>query len=194
MADAIKLQVTDTGVINVLGRITALVSPSGMRPIYYMIGRQLEANARARFDTKTDPGGRAWAKWADSTAAARRREGRGTVLEYSRRMRESLTHRIGRSTSEGVEVGFGVPYAAIHEEGATIKARSQINAHDKKGRFMSRSKAAKRKRAVRISFSSIASYKIPARHMLFDGKTLGAKDRGDIIAIVNRILKDSALL
>lgn len=84
-----------------------------MTPVNRAIGGVLERNVNLGFDTKTDPGGRAWAAWAQSARAARLREGRGNLLEYTGRMRDSLTHL---ADARGVEVGFGVNYARYHEQ------------------------------------------------------------------------------
>jgi phage gpG-like protein len=76
------------------------------------IAALLESYANIRFDTKTDPDGKAWPEWAPSTRAAREREGRGTLMEYSGFMREGLTSAFGPSFAE---VFLTAPYADAHE-------------------------------------------------------------------------------
>lgn len=105
------ITVTDVGVSAALRAMMAQLSD--LTPIYKAIGSKLERNVNLRFDTKTDPAGKAWAAWAPSTAAARKQEGRGTLLEYTGRMRDSLTFL---ADGTGVEVGFGVDYAKFHEQ------------------------------------------------------------------------------
>jgi phage gpG-like protein len=82
------------------------------RPVMKAIGRVLESNAQMRFDTKTAPDGSAWKPWAASTAKQRAKEGRGTLLEYTGRMRASLAVDVDKNS---VEIGFGVPYAQFVE-------------------------------------------------------------------------------
>lgn len=81
---------------------------SGMRAIASALERQVQL----RFDLKEDPDGRPWRPWSPATQAAREREGRGTLLEYTGRMRDSLASRYTDTTAE---VGFGVSYAKHHE-------------------------------------------------------------------------------
>jgi len=110
MAADIKVTVTDRGVMLAVRAMTQILQDA--TPVMKAIGRTLESNVNVRFDTKTAPDGQPWAPWAPSTAAARAREGRGTLLEYTGRMRDSLTYV---ADAHSVEVGFGVPYAKYHE-------------------------------------------------------------------------------
>ncbi len=108
----LKVTLEDKGLLVVLARMQATLKDTS--PVMKAIGRKLESNINVRFDTKTAPDGSAWAPWAESTAAARAHEGRGTLLEYTGRMRDSLAFIADNSS---VEVGFGVPYAKHHEHG-----------------------------------------------------------------------------
>lgn len=103
---SLGVSVTDAGVGLALRRMAVLLRD--MQPIYRAIGSKLEQNVNLRFDTKTAPNGSGWAAWAPATARARAAEGRGTLLEYTGRMRDSLTYF---ADNQGVEVGFGVDYA-----------------------------------------------------------------------------------
>ena len=109
---SLRIQVTDHGVQLALARFRAALRNT--RPVMQAIGAKLDRNVNLRFDTKTDPARQAWTPWSAETAAARAREGRGTLLEYTGRMRDSLTHL---ADSDSVEVGFGVDYAQYHETG-----------------------------------------------------------------------------
>ena len=84
------------------------------RPAWDLIGAGLAANADRRFETKTDPAGHPWAAWADITKLARKKSGRGTLLELTRMMRASLNHQ---AQDDGVVVGLGRSYAGFHETG-----------------------------------------------------------------------------
>lgn len=103
---SLNVTVQDAGVAAMLRQMSARLRD--MTPVYKAIGGKLERNVELRFDLKEDPDGSPWKAWAPSTAAARAREGRGTLLEYTGRMRASLTHV---ADDKSVEVGFGVPYA-----------------------------------------------------------------------------------
>lgn len=83
-----------------------------LEPLFRDLAALLESNANVRFDTKTDPDGKAWQDWAPSTRAAREREGRGTLMEYSGFMREGLSSAFGPSFAE---VFLTAPYADAHE-------------------------------------------------------------------------------
>ena len=82
------------------------------------IGAVMERNINFRFDTKTDPAGNKWLPLADSTKALYAKKYKdkvpGSLLERTRRMRDSLSYDPGEVS---VEVGFGVPYALYHETG-----------------------------------------------------------------------------
>ena len=108
---AISVSVRDLGLGAQLQSMQRLLA--NMAPVYKAVGATLECNVNLRFDTKTDPDGSAWAPWAKRTAAARKREGRGTLLEYTGRMRDSLTYL---ADAQGVEVGFGLAYAKYPEQ------------------------------------------------------------------------------
>ena len=82
------------------------------------IGALMERNIQFRFDTKTAPDGTAWLPLSARTLAiyAKEDKGRrkGTLLERTRHMRDSLTHNAGTSH---VDVGFGDVIALYHETG-----------------------------------------------------------------------------
>jgi phage virion morphogenesis protein len=109
-----------------------------------------------RFDTKRDPDGRSWVPWAPATAEMRAAEGRGTLLQYTGRMRASLS---ARADSKGVYVGFGVPYAKYHETGTRrMPARPVLGA-----KSLSRGDALAVYAAVRRTFERAASKRGGAR-------------------------------
>lgn len=107
------------------------------------LGARLEANIHERFDTKRDPDGNAWAGLAPSTQARYDKQDtaksgkfkgqvrkRGTLLERTRQMRQSLTSDAG---DDYVEVGmsrlsdggkWSIPL--LHETGTTRMPRRGI--------------------------------------------------------------------
>lgn len=107
---AVFVSITDVNVGKTLQAMRAQLS--SMEPVYKAIGTKLESNINLRFDTKTDPAGKAWAPWSEYTKKKREKQKRGTLLEFTGRMRDSLTFI---ADNEGVEVGFGLEYAKYHE-------------------------------------------------------------------------------
>lgn len=86
------------------------------RELLRSIGAVIENNIERRFDTKRDPQGRPWAGLAESTRAQYDRQDtatkgakagtvtrRGTLLERTRQMRDSLASNVG---DDFVEVGM----------------------------------------------------------------------------------------
>ena len=100
------------------------------------IGRALEDRVRRRFETKTDPTGKAWAPWAQSTkdsypyagtpAAAKDGVGRGMLLQRYGEMLKDISYSANRSS---VRVGFAQDYATFHEFGTqTMERRGMLYA------------------------------------------------------------------
>ena len=82
------------------------------------VARTMRERVLERFNTKTAPSGRKWAKWAPSTAAARIRPDaiHGTLLERTGALKRSFVARPEGTSS--LRVGFSVSYAEFHEKGA----------------------------------------------------------------------------
>lgn len=94
-------------------------------PLLDLIGAQIETNVQLRFDTKTDPDGKQWVPWSEYTAALRRAEGRGNLLEYTGFMRDTLSHHTEGDTAV---VSLSPEYAADHEYGRGVPRRAMLNA------------------------------------------------------------------
>lgn len=95
-----------------------------LQPAMQAIGQELNSRVSARFETRSDPLGRAWAPWAESTRENYPKDGRGLLLERYGDMLKSLNFQ---ADSSSVRVGFGAVaskqgdvYAAYHEWG-TVK-------------------------------------------------------------------------
>lgn len=163
------------------------------RPLLDELGAVLESRVQQRFDTKTDPAGAAWTPWAKSTARQRAKSGRGTLLEQTRRLRNSLTHAADR---QSVTVGFGVPYAAAHEFGAQIerfaysrRVNFKVDMETGKSRF---AKKGKGNFQQQITYGAWTQ-KIPPRRMLTaDGQNLGEADRRAVLEVLESWLMDKA--
>ncbi|QEA11816.1 phage virion morphogenesis protein [Comamonas flocculans] len=89
------------------------------------IGQEMENRIRARFKTETDPDGRKWAQWAESTresypypgtpaAEAMGKPGTGRILD---RYGDMLGHLNWDADATSVRVGFAQHYATFHEFG-----------------------------------------------------------------------------
>lgn len=92
-----------------------------LRPAMESIGTELESRIAARFETRTDPGGRPWAPWAPSTVARYPRDGHRQLLDRYGDMLRSLNWQAGE---DSVRVGVGAVagksrdvYAVYHEWG-----------------------------------------------------------------------------
>lgn len=186
----VRIDITDAQVVQAFNELGAKLG--NLQPLMDELGALLESRVNLRFATKTDPAGRPWAEWAPSTAKRRRKEGRGTLLEYRRRMLDSLTHASG---ADFLEVGFGVDYAAPHEFGAHIqKAGHMREAHFKVDFKSGKSRFAKRSKANFEQWVSVPAHeiKIPARRMLTaDGENLGEGDRAAIVARVRAWIEEA---
>lgn len=95
------------------------------------IGGTLERNIQGRFETRTDPNGRPWKVWADSTresypfagspaAAGIDGPGNGKLLDRYGTMLDGLNYQ---ANSDSVRIGFAQPYSTYHEYGTTKMPR-----------------------------------------------------------------------
>lgn len=78
------------------------------------IGMEMEARINERFETRTDPRGKPWAVWADSTRKHYPTDGNRKLLDRYGDMLNSINWQADKTS---VQIGFGVPYAAYHEWG-----------------------------------------------------------------------------
>lgn len=92
-----------------------------LTPAMQGIGQELNSRISARFETRSDPLGKPWAPWAESTRETYPKDGRGLLLERYGDMLKSLNFQ---ADSTSVRVGFGAVaskngdvYAAYHEWG-----------------------------------------------------------------------------
>lgn len=111
MADFIRIEVTGLTELQLqLERAAAQLEHPG--DLMDVLGAILEAQIGGRFDSKTDPDGLPWDQLADSTQARYDAEDtngrgklrrRGTLLERTRQMRDSLARE---ATDDSVLVGM----------------------------------------------------------------------------------------
>lgn len=106
--NALRLHVTleDGPLLAAVDRAIAALSDSA--GLMESIGDKLEKNARLRFETKTDPEGKAWAKLETESELAQYWNARkypsgeipGTLLERTRQLVNSLAHNAGEGWLE----------------------------------------------------------------------------------------------
>lgn len=114
---AATMQVRTDGQAKVEQTLARLVSRmSDTLPLMDGIGLYLESATIERFDREQAPDG---SKWKPSHRA--RAEG-GKTLTDSARLKQSITHN---ASATRVEVGTNVIYAAVHQFGAKISAKSK---------------------------------------------------------------------
>lgn len=117
-ADGINIEIADDGLREWVARAADKAGTAGRSRLLDAVGAELEARIEQRFDTKKDPSGATWAPLAESTKlrykAQDKGRRRGTLLERSRLMRNSLTHQV---QPDSVLIGFGIDRAAYHELG-----------------------------------------------------------------------------
>lgn len=92
-----------------------LPAEGDMKPVMTVVGRVLLSAAQMRFRSMSGPDGKAWKK------SRRALEAGGQTLSLSALLRRSLTYEASR---DGVAVGTNLAYAAIHQFGGIIRAKS----------------------------------------------------------------------
>lgn len=85
-----------------------------LTPVMQSIGMEMESRISGRFETRTDPNGKSWVPWAQSTVDSYPDDGNRQLLDRYGDMLLSLNHK---ADSTSVRIGFGKPYAAFHEWG-----------------------------------------------------------------------------
>jgi phage virion morphogenesis protein len=124
MADGIRIEVkgTEQGLL-ALGEIAQRTA--NPRGLWAAIGVSLESSTQQHFLDESGPGGSVW-----PPSLRARMEG-GKTLTDTARLMQSLTSNV---TDDGVEHGTNVLYAAVHQFGATITAKTSKGLRFKTGR------------------------------------------------------------
>lgn len=113
-------------------------------PLMAAIGKRLESNISERFDTKTDPAGKAWAPYKAISAAIHKartgKEPSGSLLQRTGNMRRGIEHH---ASADQVEVGLTATVTSkkgntlslggIHEFGATGRGKKGGGAIPRRG-------------------------------------------------------------
>lgn len=94
-----------------------------LTPVMQSIGMELESRISGRFESRSDPLGRSWAPWAQSTVDSYPEGGNRQLLDRYGDMLASLSHQ---ADANSARVGFGQPYAAFHEWGTEHMPRRGV--------------------------------------------------------------------
>jgi phage virion morphogenesis protein len=184
---SIQIQSNDAEIAKRLDAAGAVLSD--LRPTMSAIGAAMLFSTQRRFETKTAPDGQPWRPLAPRTARERAKRGRSPndILRDSTRLYQSLAYQVSGSGSVvAAEWGSNMPYAAVHQLGATIEMpeRTQkiYQAYDAKNdiydpRFRKKSKS-NFERTVKVKAHRIT---IPARPYL----GINDADREAIIEMVD---------
>ena len=100
------------------GLVDAINDPS---PLLAELGEYGLRSTRARFKTQTAPDGTAWAALQPWYQKEKRRN-KNRTLTLDGYLRSRLTWQFAGDRT--VEIGSNLPYAAVHQFGATIKPRA----------------------------------------------------------------------
>jgi phage virion morphogenesis protein len=93
-----------------------------LTPAMDEIEQMLLTSTDQRFETETDPDGKAWAPLAPSTLKRKAAAGHERILQWSGRLRGSIT---GKHDARSVTIGTNVAYAAAQHFGAAIKREAR---------------------------------------------------------------------
>jgi phage virion morphogenesis protein len=159
---------------------------SDLSPVMKVIGEYMVRSTEDRFNRQGPaPDGTPWKPLAVSTL---KRKKHPKILTESGALRGDINYHLLGTLGVAIGTTGRIPYAAIHQLGGTIahKARVGVLAFKKKGGFMSRSDAGKRKTAVRVAFAHYGERqtKIPARPFL----GVSAQDSAKIVGIISKYL------
>ncbi len=158
MSIAVQITVKDEGVLAALSRLA--MTPENKSALLDEIGISLAENTRLRFGDQTSPEGQAW------KPSIRAQKQGGETLRDTGRLMNSITHRV---SSDSVEVGTKVAYAAMMHFGGTIRATG--------GGYL--------KFRIGNAWVQKRSVTIPARPFL----GLDAADTQEVISLIDHFLK-----
>lgn len=113
---AIEMTIKDEQVLENFARLERAMGNT--TPVMNAIGTGLVSSTTKRFVSQTDPDGVTWAAVNDEYAEGKKNS---RILTESGRLRDSITHKASR---DAVLVGSNVIYAAIHQFGGVINAKS----------------------------------------------------------------------
>ena len=125
----LTIQVDDKALRDVFATLTRRMN--NLTPVMNSIGMEMEGRVSGRFESRTDPNGKAWAPWAPATREYYPQDGNRKLLDRYGDMLLSLNHQ---ATRDNVRIGFGKAYSTYHEFGtATMQRRGLLFADPEAG-------------------------------------------------------------
>lgn len=93
-----------------------------LKPILRKVSHVMLEDIDENFETEGTNQGEKWQEWSDGWKLKRqkRKRGEGKIMQLEGELRTSFTRKI---SSDGVVVGTGQEYAAIHNFGGDVKKR-----------------------------------------------------------------------
>ncbi|WP_425417327.1 phage virion morphogenesis protein [Oricola indica] len=188
MADAAQIVIDDAEINAALDRVARAGVDTA--PLMQRIEGIMLRGVQTRFETERAPDGAPWQRLSPRTAS--KRIGRGTrgynnILRVSGRLYSSIS---SESDERSAEVGTNLPYAAAHQDGATITQYAQsrtIRLRKVKGRVQFARKAHKRATEKRVTIGE-RTITIPARPYL----GFSDEDRAEILAATESYFEEAA--
>lgn len=149
-----KVTTTNHQLQALLGEIQSRLG--NLQPAMETIGARLESLASAGFETETDPQGKPWAPWAQSTRDTYPADGNGRILDRSGHMLSpaSLSWQADRSSAT---VGFGAVYAVYHEWGTVTMPRRGVLLADPDAGLLSTNQVAEIEAVLADYFGAIST-------------------------------------
>lgn len=157
MSVGFTLTIDDADVAAALGRIRAI--GADMVPLWHDIGAEGEDSTRRRFDTNLAPDGTPWTPSLRATVVG------GKTLVQDGFLRDSIVYHL--DGPDAVEWGSNLIYAAIHQTGGEIHAKTA------KGLAFTLATG---------EFAIVRKVTMPARPYL----GLASEDKAEILDIVGR--------
>lgn len=109
----IEIKINSQPVLDALNRLIA--AGQNMHPVLDAIGMEMESRVSARFETRTDPTGKAWAPWEPRTVKSYPKDGNRKLLDRYGDMLGSLSHQVDGNS---LFVGFGA--VSVNKDGAVF--------------------------------------------------------------------------
>ena len=162
---SVSLKINDIGLQQRLSQLKENFSAGSIQQALVNCGVQAQRSTQLTFAAEGRP--TKWPALAPATVRHKKKTGHTKMLVDSSILKNSIVPVV---EGNKMIIGTAVPYARIHQLGGEIHhtARKQVNAFNKKGKFLSHAKAANRKTPVKVHVSSIGAHdiKIPARPFL----------------------------
>lgn len=125
----LTISVQDTGIQDYLQQLHSKLGD--LTPVLHEVGMELESRVSQRFETRTDPLGRAWHPWAESTIKSYPHAGTKAAKKAGKSPHKRLLDRYGdmlaglssQADATSVRVGFDKGYATFHEFGTNKMPR-----------------------------------------------------------------------